>query len=68
MHISNSPSVNNYIHRFDVALPLPAMLKRTPKPTGGPLGLWVLLRFRLTLASRALQVHALFPQPPDGKK
>ena len=30
-------------------------------------GLWVLLCFRLTLASRALQVHALFPEPPERK-
>ena len=39
--------------------------KRTPKPTGrrrGLPGLWVLLRFRLTLAGRALQVHALFSE------
>ena len=32
------------------------------------LGLWVLLRFRLALAGRALKVHVLFPEPPERKK
>ena len=55
-----------------------ARRKRTPKPTGGAfgaprrrrgrLGLWVLLRFRLALASRALRVRAFFPKPPERKK
>ena len=39
-----------------------------PRRRRGRLGLWVLLRFRLALASRALQVHALFPEPPERKK
>ena len=34
----------------------------------GRLGLWVLLRFHLALASRALQVHVLFPEPPERKR
>ena len=48
------------------------MRKRITKPTGRPtgaprrhrgrLGLWVLLHFRLTLAGRALRIHALFPE------
>ena len=33
-----------------------------PRRRRGRLGLWVLLRFRLTLAGRALQVHALFSE------
>ena len=33
---------------------------RPKAPIGGRLGLWVLLRFRLTLAGRALRNHALF--------
>ena len=39
-----------------------------PRRRRGRLGLWVLLRFRLTLASRVLQVHALFPELPERKK
>ena len=39
-----------------------------PRRRKGRLGLRVLLRFRLALASRALQVHALFPEPPERKK
>ena len=48
------------------------MRKRTTKPTGRPtgaprrhrgrLGLWVLLRFRLTLAGHALRIHAQFSE------
>ena len=30
---------------------------RPQAPIGGRLGLWVLLRFRLTLAGRALRIH-----------
>ena len=41
---------------------------RAPRRRRGRLGLWVLLRFRLTLARRALQVHALFPELPERKK
>ena len=39
-----------------------------PRRRRGRLGLWVLLRFRLALASRALQVHVLFLEPPERKK
>ena len=39
-----------------------------PRRRRGPLGLWVLLRFRLALAGRALQVHTLFPEPRERKK
>ena len=39
-----------------------------PRRRRGRLGLWVLLRFRLALASRALQVHALFPELPERNK
>ena len=39
-----------------------------PRRHRGRLGLWVLLRFRLTLASRALRVRALFPELPKRKK
>ena len=35
---------------------------RPQAPIGGRLGLWVLLRFRLTLAGRALRIHALFSE------
>lgn len=34
MHSSDSPVENSSEHRFDAASPLPAMLQRTPKPTG----------------------------------
>ena len=33
---------------------------------GAPVGFGV--RFRIALASRALQVHALFPEPPQENK
>ena len=40
-----------------------------PMPLGElPVALWVLLRLRLALASHSLQVHALFPEPPEGNK
>ena len=39
-----------------------------PRRRRGRLGLWILLHFRLTLASRALQVHALFLELPERKK
>ena len=35
-------------------------LRAPPGAHRGRLGLWVLLRFRLTLAGRALRIHALF--------
>ena len=38
-----------------------------PRRHRGRLGLWDLLRFRLALANRALQVHVLFPEPPERK-
>ena len=41
---------------------------RAPRRRRGRLGLWVLLCFRLALANRALQVPALFPEPPERKK
>ena len=44
------------------------MRKAHSKTHRGRLGLWVLLHFRLALASRALQVHVLFPEPPERKK
>ena len=33
-----------------------------PRRHRGRLGLWILLRFRLTLAGRALRIHALFSE------
>ena len=39
-----------------------------PRRRKGRLGLWVLLRLRLALASRALQVHVLFPELPERNK
>ena len=39
-----------------------------PRRRRGRLGLWVLLRFRLALVSRALQVQVLFPEPPERNK
>ena len=42
------------IHRAPYGRPQAAL--------GGRLGLWVLLRFRLTLAGRVLRIHALFPE------
>ena len=35
---------------------------RPQAPMGGRLGLWVSLRFRLTLAGRALRIHAVFSE------
>ena len=37
-------------------------LRAPPGAHRGRLGLWVLLRLRLTLADRALRVHALFSE------
>ena len=49
------------------------MRKRTPKPTGrlqrpqgahrGPLGLWVLLRFRLALAGHVMDISYIIRSP-----
>ena len=47
--------------RCESALPNPGAPRRT-------LGLWVLLRFRIALASLALQVYALFPELPEREK
>ena len=54
-----------------------AYAQRNPQPQGPLRSLWGAPKaapvgfevcFRIALASRALQVHALFPEPPERKK